>query len=159
VDAWAQALHRRRWRKVHLGAGSKGPKVVWAADAWVQTKEEDGRVGPRERLVVIRMTDREPRTWYALSNAPADVPLAQVVAVHGERHGAEELFATGKGDVGLSHYEVRSCVGWHHHMTLSLLALWLLELEQGRLGGKNPNLDDAANTRNLLMYVTAVPAV
>jgi SRSO17 transposase len=125
----------------------------------VQTREEEGRVGPRERLVVIRTTDREPRTWYTLSNAPADVPVTKVVAVHAQRHGAEELFAAGKGDVGLSHYEVRSWVGWYHHMTLSLLAVWFLELEKSRLGGKNPSLDGAANSRNLLTSIIAESAV
>jgi SRSO17 transposase len=144
ADEWAQAQPRRRWRKVRLGPGAKGPKVVWAAEAWVQTRDEDGRVGPRERLVVIRTVDQEPRVWYTLSNAPAPVPLAKVVEVHGRRHGAEELFGAGKGEVGLGHYEVRSWVGWHHHMTLSLLALWFLHLEKGRLGGENPGADGAA---------------
>jgi SRSO17 transposase len=154
----AKALPRRRWRKVRLGAGAKGPKVVWAAEAWVQTKDEDGRVGPRERLVVIRNTDREPQTWYTLSNAPADVPLAKVVAVHGRRHGVEELFAAGKGEVGLSHYEVRSWVGWHHHMTLSLLALWFLEMEKEQLGGKNPGTDGAAVTGDFFAPASAESA-
>ena len=43
-----------------------------------------------------------------------------------------------KGEVGLAHYEVRSWVGWHHHITLGLLALWFLILERGRMGGKTP---------------------
>jgi SRSO17 transposase len=158
ADQWAQALPRRRWRKVRTSAGSKGPKVVWATEAWVQTKDEEGQVGARERLVVIRTTDCEPRTWYVLSNARADVPLLKLVTVHGQRHRVEELFAAGKGDVGLSHYEIRSWVGWHHHMTLSLLALWFLELEKGRLGGKKPGPDGIANTRNLLMSVNAESA-
>jgi SRSO17 transposase len=144
ADAWAQAQPRQRWRKLRLRAGSKGPKVVWAVEAWVQTKEQDGRVGSRERLVVIRTVDREPRTWYTLSNALEEVPLAKLVEVHGRRHGAEELFGAGKGEVGLGHYEVRSWVGWHHHMTLSLLALWFLQWEQERLGGENPGPDGVA---------------
>jgi SRSO17 transposase len=37
----------------------------------------------------------------------------------------------------LGHYEVRSWVGWHHQMTLSMLALWFLQLEKERLGEKN----------------------
>jgi SRSO17 transposase len=158
VDDWAKALPRHRWRKIRLGAGSKGPKVAWATEARVQTKDQDGRVGPRERLVVIRTADREPRTWYTLSNAPADIPLVKLVTVHGKRHGVEELFAAGKGDVGLSHYEVRSWVGWHHHMTLSLLALWFLELEKRRLGGKSPGPDSTASPRNLLTSLAAEPA-
>ena len=144
VDEWAKGRPSSRWRKLRLADGAKGPRVVWAAEAWVQTKDEDGAVGPRERLVVIRTADREPRVWYTLSNAPAAVPLAKVAAVHGRRHGAEELFGAAKGEVGLGHYEVRSWVGWHHHVTLSLLALWFLHLEKGRLGGENPGPDRAA---------------
>jgi SRSO17 transposase len=136
VDAWAKAQPASRWRRLVVGDGSQGPRVVQVLEAWVQAKDEDGCLGSRERLVVIRTTDREPRVWYTLSNAPADTPLPAVVAAHGRRHGAEELFGAGKGEVGLGHYEVRSWVGWHHHMTLSLLALWFLQLEKGRLEKK-----------------------
>jgi SRSO17 transposase len=158
VDAWAQAQPRSRWRKVHLGAGSKGPKVVWALEAWVQTRDEDGRVGRRERLVVIRTLDRAPRCWYTLSNAAAEMDLARVVEAHGRRHGAEELFAAGKGEVGLGHYEVRSWVGWHHHMTLSLLALWFLHLERNRFGGENAGDDGAAGAGGVRPPAAAEPA-
>lgn len=150
VDAWTQAQPKSRWRKIHRGAGSKGPRVVWALEAWVQTKDEEGRVGRRERLVVIRSVDQEPRCWYTLSNAGAEISLAKLVEVHGRRHGAEELFGAGKGEVGLDHYEVRSWVGWHHHMTLSILALWFLQLERNRLGGENPGVDGPTDARSFL---------
>jgi SRSO17 transposase len=149
VDAWAQAQPKSRWRKLELGAGAKGPKVVRALEAWVQTKDEDGRVGRRERLVVIRTVNQEPRCWYTLSNAGAEVPLARVVAAHSRRHAAEELFRAGKGEVGLAHYEVRSWVGWHHHMTLSMLALWFLQLERNRFGGENSSIDGAADAGDI----------
>jgi SRSO17 transposase len=136
VDEWAQAQPASRWRRLVLGDGAKGPKVVRALEAWVQTKDEDGCVGPRERLVVIRSVASEPRVWYTLSNAGVEVALAGVVQAHGRRHGVEEVLQAGKGEVGLAHYEVRSWVGWHHHMTLSLLALWFLILEKRRLGKK-----------------------
>jgi hypothetical protein len=48
------------------------------------------------------------------------------------------MFGVGNGEAGLDHYEVRSWVGWHHHMTLSLVALWFLCLERRRAGGKSP---------------------
>jgi SRSO17 transposase len=144
VDEWAKAQPASRWQKVAVGDGSKGPRVVRALEARVQTKDDEGSPGAVERLVVIRTVDCEPQTWYTLSNAPAEVPLEKVVKAHGHRHGVEELFQAGKGEVGLGHYEVRSWVGWHHHMTLSLLALWFLILEKGRLGKKNPGLDGAA---------------
>ncbi len=145
VDEWARAQPASRWRKLVLGAGTKGPKVVRALEAWVQAKDEDGCVGPRERLVVVRTVADEPQVWYTLSNASAGVPLRQVARAHGQRHGVEEVLQAGKGEVGLAHYEVRSWVGWHHHMTLSLLALWFLILEKSRLGEKNPGVDRATD--------------
>jgi SRSO17 transposase len=136
VDEWARAQPASRWRRLVLGAGARGPKAVRALEAWVQAKDEDGCVGPRERLVVIRSIAAEPRVWYTLSNARADIPLIQVAGAHGRRHGVEEVLQAGKGEVGLGQYEVRSWVGWHHHMTLSLLALWFVIQEKRRLGKK-----------------------
>ena len=84
-----------------------------------------------------------PRTWYALSNA-REAKRGELARVHGARHRVEERLEEGKQEVGLSHYEVRSWVGWQHHMTLSLLALWFLQTERLRLGGKNAGADGGA---------------
>ncbi|MFO0844171.1 MAG: IS701 family transposase [Gemmataceae bacterium] len=155
VDEWARRLPASRWRRVEVGPGSKGPQVVRAAEGWVQTRGEGGRVGAVERVVVIRTIDREPVTWYTLSNAPARVGVAAVAKAHARRHGVEELLQVGKGEVGLGHYEVRSWVGWHHHMTLSLLAVWFLQLERRHLGGESPGVDGAATARGVQPPVAA----
>jgi SRSO17 transposase len=144
VDTWAARQPAGRWRKFVLPGGEKGPREVRALQQWVQTKDEGGCVGPRERLVVIRSVEKQPRTWYVVSDAPKEVPLAAVVGAHGERPRAEELFCEGNQEVGLNHYEVRSWVGWEHHMTLTLLALWFLQLEWVGLGGKKSAGDGAA---------------
>jgi SRSO17 transposase len=142
--AWAARQPRGRWRTFRLPGGAKGPRRVRALQQWVQTKDGGGCVGARERLVVIRTVEPKPRTWYTVSNARKDMPLARVVKAHAARHGVEELLQEGNGEVGLDHYEVRSWVGWHHHLTLSLLALWFLQLERLRLGKKNAGGDGAA---------------
>lgn len=41
----------------------------------------------------------------------------------------EEMFGAGYGDAGLDHDEFRSWVGWHHHMTLSLMTPLFLCVE------------------------------
>lgn len=136
AHAWAARQPARRWQTITIRAGEKGPLRVQALDALVQTKDDDGCVGPVERLLVTRTLDAKPDQAYALSNAKHE-PLPKVVRVGSERHRIEELLQEGKGEVGLGHYEVRSWVGWHHHMTLSLVALWFLVLERRRVGGKN----------------------
>jgi SRSO17 transposase len=142
VDQWVARQAAGRWRTVKLRDGEKGPLQVKVLLATVQTKDEGGGVGGRERLVVVRSGAKQPQTWYALSNARHS-KRAELAGVHGSRHRVEELLEQGKGEVGLAHYEVRSWVGWHHHMTLSLLALWFLQLERLRLGKKNTGADGA----------------
>jgi len=80
----------------------------------------------------------ESRIDYALSNAGPETSLVEIVRAQRQRHRIEELFEAGNGEAGLDHYEVRSWVGWHHHMTLAFVALWFLCLERRRVGGKNP---------------------
>lgn len=130
VRVWAARQPSSAWRRLTARAGEKGLLVVRALTRLVQTKDEDGRVGRPERLLVVRPVARAGDVTYALSNALAEVPLAELVRVKGERPRAEQVLGEGKGEAGLSHYEVRSWVGWHHHMTLSLLALWFLCLEK-----------------------------
>jgi SRSO17 transposase len=144
VEVWAARQPGSRWKTITIRAGEQGPLKVRALKRRVQTKDEDGCIGPAETLVVIRSLGGEPRTWYTLSNADRDERLPVLVTVHSERHRVEEVLQEGKGEVGLDHYEVRSWVGWHHHMTLSLLALWFLTLERRRLGKKNTGVDGGA---------------
>jgi len=155
VDQWVARQPAGRWRTVTVRDGEKGPLRVKVLLATVQAKDEDGCAGPTERLAVLRGVEAKPRTWYTLSNA-RQAGRAELARVHGARHRVEELLEEGKGEVGLAHYEVRSWVGWHHHMTLSLLALWFLELERLRLGGKSAGGDGAAGAGHL--HGAAAPA-
>ena len=148
ADTWAARQPDARWTRLTVGDGERGPLRVDAMVVRVRTKE-GRRVGPEERLVVTRTIEAEPQTNYALSDAGPEVPLPELVRVRFTRHRVEEVFEAGKSEAGLAHYEVRSWVGWHHHMTLSLLALWFLILERRRLGGENSGGDGAAGAGDL----------
>jgi len=147
VDAWARSQPESRWVRLTVRDAEKGPLEVEAMTVRVQTKEER-RVGPEERLLVLR-TVGESKIDYAVTHAAADIPLAEVVRIQRQRHRIEEVFAAGKGEVGLDHSEVRSWVGWHHHMTLALGALGFLCLERRRVGGKNPGRHGVAGPTDL----------
>jgi hypothetical protein len=38
----------------------------------------------------------------------------------------EASFQRGKGEAGMDAYQVRTWEGWHHHMALTLIAVWFL---------------------------------
>ena len=85
---------------------------------------------------------------FYLTQAPEGTSLADLVRVAGARWSIESLFEQAKGEVGLDHYKVRSWVGCHRHITLSMLALAYLaalrcsaehhNAEQGAIGGCGP---------------------
>jgi SRSO17 transposase len=66
--------------------------------------------------------------------ASATTTLAQQVEVAGMRWSVEESIQTGKGEVGLDHYEVRSWTGWYRHMTLALWAQAFLSVLRKETG-------------------------
>ena len=137
ADAWAKSQPDSRWTRLTVRGGEKGPLEVDAMTVRVRAKQ-DRKIGSEERLVVIRPVG-ETKIDYAITNAGPEIPLIELVRVQRERHRIEELFQAGNGEAGLDHYEVRSWVGWHHHMTLALVALWFLCLERRRAGGENPS--------------------
>jgi len=150
VEAWAAKQPAGRWQRLVVRAGAKGPLVVEAMTTRVRAKDEQGRVGAEERLLVVRSVEKAPRLSYSLSHAGGPVPLAELVRVHGERHQVEQMLEEGKGEAGLDHYEVRSWRGWHHHMTLALVALWFLVLEKGQVGEKSSGRYGIADPGDLL---------
>src|SRR5258706_2941609 len=128
VEAVANALSRKKWTRVRTRDGEKGPIVVNAFKLRVTTRAGSGKrsAGRRETLLV---TQQGEERWYYLSNARGS-SVAKMAKAAACRHYVEQSLGLAKGDVGLDEYEVRSWVGWHHHMTLSLLSLFFLIRER-----------------------------
>jgi SRSO17 transposase len=91
----------------------------------------DGLPGPEVWLGLRRsLSDGELKPF--LSNAPADIAPTRLIRTSGMRWPIESCFLVGKQELGMGDYEVRSWRGWHHHMTLVLLALAFLVRLTGR---------------------------
>jgi len=56
-------------------------------------------------------------TW-----CPHGTSIDTLVRVEGTRWWIEEGFETAKNELGLDHNETRSWHGWHHHVSLAMLA-------------------------------------
>jgi SRSO17 transposase len=138
ASKWKDLVPRAGWERIHIRDGTKGPLVVLAACAPVRTRSKAKRQEAIEWLIVTKTESETPEVRYYLAWAEGPVVLEEAVHAANARHWIEDCFERAKGRVGLDHYEIRSWIGWHHHMTLCLLALWFLVLEQNRLSGKTP---------------------
>jgi SRSO17 transposase len=129
ADAWAAGLPRSAWCRFTLRDGEAGPLPVRAAKARVRCERSRRDGGGRTEVLLVVDSLTSDRRWYYLC-ADSGARLEELVRVSLCRHGVEEGLRYAKGEVGLDEYEVRGWVGWHHHMTLCLMALWFLVREK-----------------------------
>jgi hypothetical protein len=130
--------------------GEKGPVEIEMVTCRVQTRLERKRTGPDKWLVVTRRplsdtrtlepqgspdaTDWDARYRYRYYFSPTRVSagelaapsLAELARVIKAGACIEASFKRGKGEAGMDEYQVRTWQGWHHHMALSLIAVWFL---------------------------------
>jgi SRSO17 transposase len=138
VKLIAASLPADAWTRHTIKEGSKGTLVAdFAALRVVAVR--DGLPGPQVWLV-LRRNPKNGEVKYYLSNAPTEIKLATFAWVSGMRWPIETCFEEGKQDLGLGDYQVRSWTGWHHHMTLCILAHFFLVRLQIRLKDKAPDL-------------------
>jgi SRSO17 transposase len=150
VTQWRQCLTADGWTHLTVRDGEKGPVEIEMVRRRVQTRIERKRTGPEEWLVVTRQPLSDDRTLgpqasrdaadqdaryryhYYLSptcvskrelEEPSLSELARVIKAGG---CIEACFKRGKSEVGMDEYQVRTWQGWHHHMALSLMAVWFL---------------------------------
>src|SRR5262249_36673114 len=150
VTAWRQSLPADAWTDLTVRDGEKGPVEIAMVTRRVQTQIERKRTGPEECLVVTRRpladarpleprasrdaTDQDARHRYHYYLTPTsgsevafkEPSLEELARVIKAGACIEASFKRGKGEVGMDEYQVRTWEGWHHHMALSLLAVWFL---------------------------------
>jgi SRSO17 transposase len=119
-DVVAQ-LPQAAWLRATIKEGSQGPLVC--DFAFLRVVEARHNLPGPELWLVIRRNVADPTVIkFYFSNAPAHTPLAEFVRLSGLRWPIETVFEESKGEVGFDHYETRSWLGWHHHMTWVALA-------------------------------------
>jgi SRSO17 transposase len=150
VTEWRQLLPGAAWTHLTVRDGEKGPVEIDMVRRRVQTRLERKRTGPDEWLVVTRRpladdrpleprasgdaTEQDARYRYHYYLSPTCVSgmeleepsLSELARVMKAGACIEASFKRGKGEVGMDEYQVRTWQGWHHHMTLSLIAVWFL---------------------------------
>jgi SRSO17 transposase len=83
------------------------------------------------RWLVAEWPAGEPEpVKYWLANLPETTPLEQLVGLAKLRWRVEHDYRELKDALGLDHFEGRSWLGWHHHVTLVSVAHAFVTLER-----------------------------
>ena len=144
MEEWVAAVAPERWAVLTVAEGAQGPRRYQFVGqrGW---ESREGVPGRDSWLVARRNLDGSNLKFY-LSNAPAATPLPTLGQVGAWRWPIETEFQTEKGETGLDEYQVRGWDGWHHHITLALLAGAFLLTVQQEWGKKSARPDPAAGS-------------
>ena len=129
----------RGWKQVRWREGTKGwlESRFYACRVQPSHGFKAGRPPHKEVWLLVEWprAEKEP-TKYFLCDLPVPYPLRRLVRIAKGRWKIEQDYQQLKEELGLDHYEGRSWTGWHHHVTLVMLAHAFLTLEKLR-GKKN----------------------
>lgn len=112
------------WEPAIVAEGAKGPIIAEVARIRVYLSRDGLPVGDQKWLFMRKDTDGQVK--YAISNAPKDMTLSDLVKASAMRWPIEQCFNEGKDQIGMDQYEHRSWPAWHRHMIFVFLALHFL---------------------------------
>lgn len=120
---------RKKFRKVTWREGTNCVLRSRFARVRVIVDREDN-VQREPEWLLIEWPDNEPSpTKFVLSTMPKGTSCKQLVRTFKERWRIERSYEDIKGELGFDHYEGRSFVGWHHHVTAVLVCYAFLVAE------------------------------
>lgn len=124
ADALAAKLGEEGWRRLPAGEGSKGPRLYdWAlVPLWRLQLTPEERAWGHALLVRRSLEDPADLAYYVVFAPREGTTVEALARVAGTRWRVESCFEEAKGECGLDGYEVRRWLGWHRHVTLSMLA-------------------------------------
>ena len=133
VDAYLKSLSDDDWAKVLIRKTTKGWLKAWVhiKEVWVWDKEE---ASARKRVLVLRKTitqNGKDELKYSLSNGEiSNYSIEDFAYFQAQRYWVERNFDDAKNELGMSDYQVRKWIGWHHHHAIMLMAMLFMLKER-----------------------------
>lgn len=135
------------WKRIRWREGTQG----WLHSRFLACRVQpargfhEGKPPHKEVWLLVEWPPQEKEpTKYFLGDLPAHYSLRRLVRLAKSRWKVEQDYQQLKEELGLDHYEGRTWIGWHHHVTLVMLAHAFLTLETLR-HKKNFWLDPATD--------------
>ena len=139
----AKSLTANQWKTYSVRDTAKGPLVI---DVWVQevyTWDEHSEQSAKEVLVIRRDKNKEGKYEYKYSLTNADFnkySWLQLAKAQAQRYFVERGFEDAKQEIGMSQYQVRGWLAWHHHIALVMLSMLFVLTEKIRYKNEYPLL-------------------
>jgi SRSO17 transposase len=129
VKDLTKALDESAFKEFCFRDGSKGGKrrKVWVQEVYTWNGEE---ATPRKECLIVSKNLDGTDVKYSLCNQQAESSSwCELLYMQMQRFWVEQSVKEAKSELGMAEYQVRTWRAWHHHITLTMLAL-LFMLQQ-----------------------------
>ncbi len=90
-------------------------------EVWIWNKEH--RKLKKRTLIISKTLENRPKIKYSFSNGGIDkYTIKDYAYFQAQRYWVERTFDDAKNELGMLDYQVRKWIGWHHHMSLVIMA-------------------------------------
>jgi len=131
VQELALSLPTWKYKTIRWREGTKKMLVSRFAAVRVNPAHEDNKIPmpPRQWLMIEWPRHQKEPCKYWFSNLLPQAGLRRLVRLAKIRWRVEQNYQQQKQELGLDHYEGRGYLGWHHHVTMNMVAYGFLLLE------------------------------
>lgn len=155
VRGLIETIPEREWEQ-HILRDTPNGKVLkshfWFKTVYVWDGLEEQC---RERTLVIRR-DKCKKSYeykYSLTNAVEGTFLhVRLARMQGQRFFIEQAIKDSKQEAGMSQYQVRGWLAWHHHMVLVMMSMYFILSEKVLYKNEMPLLS-AYDIREMMIMV------
>ena len=126
ANKFIESLADSAWEKVFLRNGTKGKLKVEAISKQVYIYDEENQKCVPNILIVSRKwcSNNTYEYKYAFSNATlGKFSTEELAYMQCHRFWIENSFREAKQSLGMTDYQVRGWLAWHHHMALTFMAM------------------------------------
>ena len=155
VSQWAKNVAEGDLEKIRLRQTGKGDLncLGYAQKVYLWDGQSSDYM---ERILVLRITENKDGSReykYAISNAwEGECTTEELVRMQSQRYFVERSFQEAKQEAGMSQYQVRGWLAWHHHMVMVMVALHFILSEKMLLKDKMPLLS-AYDVREVMLNI------
>jgi len=147
-----KGLREEEWKTYTVRDAAKGPLVI---DVWVQEiySWDQQDTDCRKELLVVRGSKNEKGVYeykYSLCNGDINKYSGlQLARAQAQRYFVERGFEDAKQEAGMSQYQVRGWLAWHHHIALVMLSMLFVLTEKIEYKNEYPLLS-ARDVREII---------
>ena len=124
-------IDQSQWKQVL--ARNTERKELMINIACLRVYPVENNLPAKELWLVIRKEVGQDTIKYQLTNASLDTDVGRLAKMSCSRYWIERAIEDAKGVASLEDYEARSWRSWHHHITMSLLAMLAVLMMQVEL--------------------------